>query len=98
MPPSPCMVISPAVRLSPKAANVVAVEMSRGGATRVTENEHVPLTAFESTPVHVTVVEPTGNVDSLGGTHVICTGGVPPVDVGVPYRTATGSPVDDGCE
>jgi hypothetical protein len=41
----------------------------------------VAVTFLESTPVHVTVVCPTGNIESLGGVHVIRTGGVPPVAV-----------------
>jgi len=82
MPPSPCTVISPAVRLSPNATNLD--RLSCGGAVTVTMNVHSPITFFVSIAVHVTGVVPIWNVVSLAGMHDNCTGGVPPAAVGVP--------------
>jgi hypothetical protein len=43
-----------------------------------------------SVAVHVTVVDPSGNVDPLGGVHDDVIGSLPPATVGSPYGTATG--------
>jgi hypothetical protein len=75
----------------------VAPDTSRGGALTATVNEQVPRTPLESTPVQVTVVDPTGNIESLDGAHVICTGGVPPVAVAAPKRIAIGRPDKEVC-
>jgi hypothetical protein len=45
--------------------------------------------------VQFTVVEPTANVDPVGGAHVTLTGSVPPVVVGDPYWTTIGCPEGD---
>ena len=45
----------------------------------------------------MTLVMPIGNVDGLGGAHVIETGEAPPVTVAAGYVTLTGWPSVDAC-
>jgi hypothetical protein len=84
--------------LSPIAINDVIPDTSRGGAVTRTEKLQDDATAFESTALHVTIVVPTENSESLPGVQVTWTGGVPPFDVTEPYRTDTGRPFGDVCD
>jgi len=72
--------------LSPNDAK--RVTLTRGGASTETLNEHTSFRWRASVAVHVTFVEPTGNIAPLAGLQTIETGGAPPVAVGVPYWMA----------
>src|SRR5262245_38114075 len=84
---------SPAVMLSPNARNDVTVIF--GGCWITTLNEQAFVRWRASVAVHVTVVDPTGNVEPLGGAHATATGGAPPFAIAVPYDTVMGCPVGD---
>jgi hypothetical protein len=72
---------SPQVMLSPKATNLDT--LSFAGTVTVTVNVQTSARALESVTVHVTLVDPGGNVDPVGGMHVGPTsGGSPPATVG----------------
>ena len=81
--------------LSPNAMNRVAV--MRGGAVTTTANEQFALRLMASVARHMTLVMPIGNIDGLGGAHVIETGEAPPVTVAAGYVTLTGWPSVDTC-
>jgi hypothetical protein len=80
---SPATGTSPSVMLSPNARIVVTASRGDGSAT-LTANEQLAYRRTASVATHMTAVEPTLNVEPLGGVHVADTGAVPPVSVGEP--------------
>ena len=69
--------------LSPNAR--ILVTPNRGaGETTLATNEQLATRRTASVAVHVTAVEPTPNVDPLGGVQDTNTGAVPPVAVAEP--------------
>jgi len=84
---------SPHVMLSPNARKRVRVRL--GGAVTVTLNPHVAVRPAWSVTVQVTAVEPTWNVEPLGGAQVSVVGAVPPVTVAGGYGTGNGAPDGD---
>jgi hypothetical protein len=77
--------------LSPNARNFVALNC--GGRVTVTGKAHDEVRWSASRAVQLTLVDPTGKLDPLGGVHDVVTGVVPPVTVGCGYVTGTGLPV-----
>jgi hypothetical protein len=82
--------ISPAVRLSPKAAYFVTLSV-RG--VNVTLNAHVACRACASLAAQLTCVVPSGNDAPDAGVHVTDTGVAPPVTVGAESETGCEAPV-----
>lgn len=74
--------------LSPNATNLVTV--SRGTRVTVTAKLHEALRCSLSRTVQVTLVDPTGNAEPVGGRHVVVTGAAPPLTMGDAYVTLTG--------
>jgi hypothetical protein len=85
--------MTPAVMLSPKARNLVA--LSLGGATTAIRKLQVEACCAASRAVHATSVAPTSNDEPLCRVHVVVTGGVPPVATGAAKRIATALPSGD---
>jgi hypothetical protein len=80
--------------LSPYATNREALNF--GGTVTVTANVQTSARAFASVTVHVTFVDPAGNVDPVGGVQVGPTSGAsPPATVGSGYTTETGAPAGE---
>jgi hypothetical protein len=79
--------------LSPNATNFVARIL--GGAVTVIANVHESVRCRLSVAVHVTVLEPTENVDPLAGTQAVVTGDAPPAVVAGLYTTEMGVPSGD---
>jgi hypothetical protein len=72
------------------------VRLSRGVcAVTVTVKVQERVVATASVAVHCTGVEPMGKGDPEARSHVICTGGTPPVAVGDGYVTDTAAPVNE---
>src|SRR5690554_5901800 len=84
-------VISPAVRLSPKARNLVR-DNSGIGAVTDTVNVQARMVEAPSVAVHCTGVSPTGNSAPDVCVQLTRTGATPPVVVGGLKVTATGAP------
>jgi hypothetical protein len=80
--------VTPLVMLSPNATNLVTD--SRGTRVTVTAKLHEALRCSLSRTVQVTLVDPTGNADPVGGRHVVVTGAAPPLTTGEGYVTVTG--------
>jgi len=80
--------------LSPNAMKRVAP--IRGGAVTTTGNEQLAVRLSESVAEQTTLVVPIGNVEGLGGVHVMETGEAPPATVAAGYVTRTGKPSLDG--
>jgi hypothetical protein len=90
---------SPHVILSPKATKLVAAIVGIFGGTygsTTTGKEHESFRLCASVAVHTTVVEPTGNVLPLAGTHDVFTDGAPPFTDAAPYETARPNVLDAG--
>jgi hypothetical protein len=67
--------------LSPNAKIVLTPRRGNGSIT-LTANEQLAARRAASVAVHVTDVEPTVNVEPLGGVQVTDRGAVPPVTAG----------------
>jgi len=80
--------------LSPNAMNRVA--LIRGGAVTTMANEQLSVRLRASVTLQMTVVDPIGKADALGGMHVIATGAAPPITVAAGYVTLTAWPSVDG--
>jgi hypothetical protein len=85
--------------LSPNATKLVAAIVGIFGGTNgwtTTGKVHESLRLCESVAVQTTVVEPTGNVLPLAGTHDAVTDGVPPFTDAAPYVTGKPARLDAG--
>src|SRR4051794_22754002 len=85
----------PAVMLSPNAVNVVALIFGLSPGLTVTPSEHVAVCAAASRAAQVTVDDPMGKSEPLGGTQEVTTPPTPPLTVGGANCTATGRPSPD---
>jgi hypothetical protein len=88
-------VISPAVRLSPKDRNFVRASRGEVCAVTITLKPQSRVVRTLSVAVHCTGVVPRGNGEPDTRSHVTCTGGTPPVVVGVGKVTDTAAPVNE---